>query len=126
MLPAESQWWHDKVGEHFDKTNPDILKMLGFDQNVMSWKISRLSSGERQRLALIRLLYNEPDVLLLDEPTANLDPENSQKVEEVLRNYRIQNNSSFIWVTHDTSQIRRVASRSFVLKNGRFTEQKII
>ena len=48
MLPSESEWWHDTVGEHFQEADSPWLKMLGFNRDVMEWRISRLSSGERQ------------------------------------------------------------------------------
>ena len=122
-LPAESQWWRDTVGEHLQEVNEDWLEMLGFDGAVMQWQVSRLSSGEHQRLALLRLLSNRPKVLLLDEPTANLDPVNAQRVEKLLGDYRTQQKSSFLWISHDTQQIQRVAVRHFVLKEGRLLER---
>jgi len=90
---------------------------------VMQWQVSRLSSGEHQRLALLRLLSNRPKVLLLDEPTANLDPVNAQRVEKLLEDYRTQQKSSFLWISHDTQQIQRVAARHFVLREGRLFER---
>lgn len=125
MLPAESQWWHDTVEEHFKKVNALWLEMLGMDVEVMKWRVSRLSSGERQRLALLRLLCNRPKVLLLDEPTANLDPENGLKAEKLLENYRAQQEASLIWVSHDPEQIRRVSTRHYVLRDGSLIEEKI-
>ncbi len=124
MLPAESQWWYDTVEGHFKEVNGSWLEMLGLDDRVMQWRVSRLSSGERQRLALLRLLCNRPKVVLLDEPTANLDPENTQRVERLLEDYRMQQESSFIWVTHDKEQIRRVGTRHFVLNDGMLSERK--
>lgn len=124
MLPAESQWWHDTVEEHFNKIDGPWLEMLGLDKGAMKWRVSRLSSGERQRLALLRLLCNRPKVVLLDEPTANLDPENTQRVERLLEGYRVQQESAFLWVTHDKEQIRRVGTRHFVLQDGRLLKQQ--
>jgi ABC-type iron transport system FetAB ATPase subunit len=90
----------------------------------MTWHVSRLSSGERQRLALLRLLGNRPKVLLLDEPTANLDSENTLKVEKLLHIYRKQQQSALLWISHDPEQIRRVGTRHFILRNGRLEEQQ--
>ena len=124
MLPAESQWWYDTVKEHFQEIQESWFKMLGFEKDVMTWQISRLSSGERQRLALLRLLGNRPKVLLLDEPTANLDSENTLKVEKLLHMYRTQQQSALLWISHDPGQIRRVGTRHFILQNGRLEEQQ--
>ena len=126
MLPAESAWWFDTVGEHFSRspesTETEWFKTLGFDNDVLKWQISRLSGGERQRLALLRLLANCPKSLLLDEPTANLDAENTGRVEKLLETYRLENGTPVIWVSHDPEQLKRVSNRGFLLKEGTFTE----
>ncbi len=109
MLPAESQWWHDTVGEHFAAGNSAWLTDLGFTPEVMDWSVTRLSSGEKQRLALLRLLVGEPEVLLLDEPTANLDPARSRQVEKIISAYRERKGAAVVWVTHDPALPARVA-----------------
>ncbi len=78
LIPAESVWWNSRVGEHFNSVAVnddlfDLLFRLGFERDILTWKISRLSSGEKQRLALLRGLASTPAVLLLDEPTSNID-----------------------------------------------------
>ncbi|MDZ7811294.1 MAG: ATP-binding cassette domain-containing protein [Arhodomonas sp.] len=85
LVPSESAWWADRVGEHFPtRPDEDTLRGLGFDAEVMDWPVARLSSGERQRLALLRAAVRGPRVLLLDEPTANLDHSNVAAVERWL------------------------------------------
>lgn len=111
MLPAESSWWHDTVGPHFEQWDAENFKFLGFDEEVMDWEIRRLSTGERQRLAVLRLLEKRPPVLLLDEPTANLDRRNVARVEELLARYRAERGATLIWVSHDREQLDRVATR---------------
>jgi len=126
LLPADSQWWFDDVGAHFldslttDSVNETCpyLEPLGFDQKVMGWQISRLSSGERQRLALARALMNHPEVLLLDEPTASLDPNSIYKVEEIIAKYQQQTGAAVLWISHDAEQRDRVSSRHLLLGPG--------
>lgn len=122
LLPAESAWWFDSVGEHFNDYDKNLLHQLGFEDDAMSWEISRLSSGEKQRLGLLRLLANKPDVLLLDEPTANLDQQFVDKVENILHDYRERQKAALIWVSHDKRQLQRVADRIFEIKERALQE----
>ncbi|MEN8180630.1 MAG: ATP-binding cassette domain-containing protein, partial [Pseudomonadota bacterium] len=119
LLPAESFWWSNMLGEHFKDMQDPVITALGFAQDCQSWDVSRLSSGEKQRLSLARLLINRPKILLLDEPTANLDQGNISRVEALINNWRIQQACAVIWVTHDREQQRRVASRHFEIEAGR-------
>ena len=121
LLPAESQWWQDRVGQHFD-TRKVVLKDLGFADDVVNWQVSRCSSGEKQRLAILRLLSHQPRVLLLDEPSANLDKTNTERVEALIKHYLEHCHAAAIWVSHDQSQLERVASRQFQIVNNQVTE----
>jgi len=114
-LPAESRWWAPLVGDHFPQGRQDLFSQLGFSADVSGWHVERLSSGERQRLALVRLLANQPSVLLLDEPTANLDLENTKKVEHIVLSWLREHGAACLWVTHDQAQIARIAGRVLVL-----------
>jgi ABC-type iron transport system FetAB ATPase subunit len=116
LLAAESAWWAEKVADHFSNTDPDALQQLGFGSECLEWSTERLSSGEKQRLALLRLLAIQPEVLLLDEPTANLDTESAKKVESLIADYRRQHGASVIWVSHDMEQIKRVSNRYYRLE----------
>ncbi|MGD9215950.1 MAG: ABC transporter ATP-binding protein [Desulfobacteraceae bacterium] len=119
LLPSQSAWWHDTVGPHF--TNPDdrLMAALGFGREVLEWQIAKLSSGERQRLALLRLLMQQPKVLLLDEPTANLDAENIHRAESLLDAYRIDHKAAILWVSHDLEQLNRNCSVIYTIHRGR-------
>ncbi len=117
LLPAESHWWRDTVGEHFQEVDEALLARVGFSRDVMQWQISRLSTGERQRLALLRLLGNRPRALLLDEPTASLDRENISRVEDLINEYRQQHGAAVLWVSHDPEQIARVSSSHVMIKD---------
>ncbi len=118
FLPADSPWWHDRVGDHFPEVDASLLGALGFGEDVLDWTVTRLSSGERQRLALLRLMARRPAALLLDEPTANLDPENGDRVEHLVASYRERHAAPILWVSHNTDQAKRVAGRRFMMKDG--------
>ncbi|MCF6283131.1 MAG: ABC transporter ATP-binding protein [Candidatus Polarisedimenticolaceae bacterium] len=118
LLPAESGWWADEVGQHFNNPDLALLAALGFAPEVLQWPVDRLSSGERQRLSLARLLGNRPKVLLLDEPTANLDGENSLRVEQVITEYQATHHSATLWISHDPVQQRRIGNRHLVISDG--------
>lgn len=119
LLPAESAWWHDRVGDHFRQPDAAAFNHLAFDTDILDWPVARLSSGERQRLALLRLLENRPALLLLDEPTANLDARNTERVEALLQDFRRKTGAAALWVGHQASQLTRVAGRVLSLNNGR-------
>jgi len=77
-----------------------------------------LSGGETQRVAIARALVTEPEVLFLDEPTANMDPISTAKIEEVLAHIISEQRIAIIMTTHNMSQGQRMASRLGVLING--------
>jgi len=121
LLPAESQWWFDRVHQHFN-TQAKYIEALGFDQDVMHWNVSRCSSGEKQRLSILRMLSNCPRVLLLDEPTANLDSSNIARVEDFIGNYLSEHNAIAIWVGHDAAQLERVSQQQYHLSGGQLQQ----
>jgi tungstate transport system ATP-binding protein len=82
----------------------------------------KLSAGEAQRVALARALVTQPAVLLLDEPTANLDPYNVRIIETILREENQQTGMTMVLVTHNIFQAQRLAQRTALLWNGRLVE----
>ncbi len=118
LLTTNSYWWFHKVSDHFESEDDDDFVALGMDYSIYHTDISRCSTGELQRLALIRLLANKPQVLLLDEPTANLDESNRYRVEELIQHYQQQNNVPVIWVSHDVEQLRRLTKNCYLVDDG--------
>lgn len=122
-LAAESGWWEDTVGPHFsdpERAAP-LLSRLGLDPGALDWPIERLSTGEKQRLALARLLELSPRVLLLDEPTAALDPDSRAAVEQIIQE-RLAGGAAVLIVTHDQDQAGRLAARRLTMAGGRLQE----
>ena len=128
MVPAESIWWHDRVGEHFPVTDEHYrelrlwLEQLGFNSDVLEWQVTRLSTGEKQRLALLRSLSHSPVILLLDEPTSSLDSHHTDLVESFIIGYSRRFGVPVLWISHDENQMERVATRKFVMEKHSLTE----
>lgn len=125
-LAAEPGWWSDTVQDHFsgwDDALP-LVTRLGLPSNCGPWPVQRLSTGERQRLGLVRALMLRSHVLLLDEPTSALDSASTAAVESLIAE-RISNGTSVVWSTHDNAQASRVASRILVMSaDGRIGERR--
>ena len=81
-----------------------------------------LSGGQTQLVALGRALVTEPDILLLDEPTANLDPAHVALVEQVISDVQLERQLAIVWATHNLFQARRVGQRVALLLNGQIIE----
>jgi tungstate transport system ATP-binding protein len=84
------------------------------DQNALT-----LSSGETQRLGLARALVLEPEVLILDEPTASIDPQNTAAIEGIILKLKRDARTLVIMATHDMEQVRRITDRVLRMEQGR-------
>jgi phosphate-transporting ATPase len=122
-VAAEPGWWSERLVEHFQDwaSQAGPARRLKIAPSVAERRVNQLSTGERQRLALLRALEHRPDVLLLDEPTGPLDEESTAAVEGLLREKQ-SNGLALFWVTHDKRQAARVASRQFWIDRGRLRE----
>jgi tungstate transport system ATP-binding protein len=98
-----------------------VLKRLGME-GLAGQSAQTLSGGQIQLVALARALVIEPEVLLLDEPTANLDPARVALVEDAVREMRQRSTTTLVWATHNLFQARRVAKRVGLLWNGKLIE----
>jgi len=91
-------------------------------QHMAKEQAHTLSGGEAQRVALARALVIEPDVLLLDEPTANLDPYNVGLIEQIISRHNEERSTTVVLVTHNVFQAKRLAQRVAFLLDGRIIE----
>jgi tungstate transport system ATP-binding protein len=117
-------------GLKYRRLNKSILRERalkwseGLDLNSLLHRNARtLSGGERQRVALARALALNPGLLLLDESTANLDPESIIIIEKVLKDFQRESGATIIFVTHNVFQAKRLADRAYLLMGGRIIEE---
>lgn len=101
-----------------DRVVEEVLEMVGM-QNFIGADAQTLSGGETKRVALARALAVSPDVLLCDEPTANVDVENQEIIVDILKKCSSEKGTSLVFATHSFSEARHLASHSIELRNGR-------
>jgi ABC-type iron transport system FetAB ATPase subunit len=120
-VAAESGWWADTVIEHFAAGRRSevaaLSARLGLHAELLDASITRLSTGEKQRVSLVRALLPSPPVLLLDEPTGPLDEESVARVEALLTE-RMANGTSVLLVTHDPNQAERLGHQRYRMVAG--------
>ncbi len=121
-LAAESGWWADAVMAHFPATRrrevEALMGKLGVAAQILDAPVAQLSTGEKQRMALVRALLQDPPVLLLDEPTGPLDQESVARVEALLRE-RLAAGTAILLVTHAEAQAQRLAQQRYRMAGGR-------
>jgi tungstate transport system ATP-binding protein len=108
-------------GERSDGRVDEMLTRVGLEQ-LANAPATKLSGGEMQRVALARALVVNPAVLLLDEPTANLDPYNVGLIEEIVAKNNRDRGTTVVVVTHNVFQAKRLAQRVGLMLGGRLVE----
>jgi tungstate transport system ATP-binding protein len=108
-------------GERSNGRVDEMLAVVGLDQ-LANAPAAKLSGGEMQRVALARALVLNPTVLLLDEPTANLDPYNVGLLEEIVAKTNRERGTTIVLVTHNVFQAKRLAHRVGFVLGGRLVE----
>ncbi|MGE8706296.1 MAG: ABC transporter ATP-binding protein [Achromobacter sp.] len=116
---AEAGWWDDHVSAHFaDRAGAiAIMERLGLAEAKLDALVHQLSTGERQRMGLVRALLQNPRVLLLDEPTAALDQGATALVEAELSRV-LAAGAGILLVTHSAEQAERLARRRWRMAQG--------
>ena len=99
----------------------EMLKLIGLEERVNHYP-NEISGGERQRVAVVRAMINTPSIILADEPTGNLDRDNSQKMLKLMVKLKVKYKQTFIIATHDQS-ILDIADRVLYLKDGKITKE---
>lgn len=94
----------------------DIIWMLGLEEKKLSY-IDELSGGQQQRVAIARALASKPTIILLDEPTGNLDSQNSEEVMDLLKISQRRYNQTIVMVTHDAMMANK-ADRIITIEDG--------
>jgi len=123
-VAATPGWWAERVEDHFSDLAQakELAVEFLLPENIFMAPVAQLSTGEQQRLVLIRALVQGPKVLLLDEPTSGLDGQATAKVELHLNRF-LQDGGSVLFVTHDNAQAKRLAKRSLHIEDGQIEEQ---
>ncbi|MCI0663908.1 MAG: ABC transporter ATP-binding protein [Acidobacteria bacterium] len=125
LFPTLSAEGNLRLAEHIhgnglptidDKTRREVLKLLRLE-NKMNHKPLELSGGEQQRVAIARAVINRPAIILADEPTGNLDSENSTVVLDMLQQLNRELRQTIVMITHNP-EAASVASRTIVMRDG--------
>ena len=107
------------------KKSEDLLGMVGLGDRMQHYP-AQLSGGEQQRLSLARAFINEPDIILADEPTGNLDSKNSDRIIKLIRELHRVKQATIVLVTHET-QVANQSQRILTLEDGQIiTDRKNI
>lgn len=104
------------------KAKAEALLALGKLSGLEDRPARKLSGGEQQRLALVRALAQEPEILFLDEATAHLDPESTQLIETIIGNVKAKG-TKIVAITHDHGQAKRLADNIVFVRKGQVLEQ---
>ena len=118
MIPALTQDYSQK--KEIEKRAFELLREVGVDHRAHH-KPTELSGGEKQRVAIARALINNPKILLLDEPTGNLDNETSEKIFNIFKQINNKKRQTIITVTH-SRELAEISNKKLFLKKGILSE----
>ncbi|MCX9081122.1 MAG: ATP-binding cassette domain-containing protein [Candidatus Methanoperedens sp.] len=96
-----------------------LSRDTGIPGNLLDADAGQLSTGEKQRVSIARALGNQPEILLLDEPTSSLDAVSEQRIEKLLLDLQKERDLTILWVTHEKEQAQRIGGKRLILREGR-------
>ena len=91
--------------------------------NLKDRKTGELSSGQKNRVSLAKSLINDPEILLLDEPTASLDPDTGDYIRGYIQKFAEKNNTTILLASHNMDEVKRLCSEIMMMKNGKIIDQ---
>ena len=91
--------------------------------NLKDRKTGELSSGQKNRVSLAKSLINDPEILLLDEPTASLDPDTGDYIRGYIQKFAERNNTTILLASHNMDEVKRLCSEIMMMKNGKIIDQ---
>ena len=97
----------------------EVLKLTEFKKR----KTGELSSGQKNRVALAKALINDPEILLLDEPTASLDPDVGDYVRSIIENFSSNNQKTILIASHNMNEVERLCDEVMMMKNGEIIDK---
>ena len=100
----------------------ELMEMLNLS-DFRNRKTGELSSGQKNRVSLAKALVNDPEILLLDEPTASLDPDVGDYVRGVIESFSSKNNSTILLASHNMNEVERLCDEVMMMKNGEIIDQ---
>ena len=108
-----------------DKLNrriADVAEMLSIGE-LMERAAGKLSAGQKTRVALAKALLNQPEILLLDEPTASLDPDSADWARTMLRDYQRKRGATILLASHNMTEVERLCDNVLIMRKGKIVDQ---
>ena len=104
-----------------EKINSLIVDLNLID--LKNRKTGELSSGQKNRVSLAKSLINDPEILLLDEPTASLDPDTGDYIRGYIQKFAKKNNTTILLASHNMDEVKRLCTKVMMMKNGEIIDQ---
>lgn len=105
--------------EEIDKIIHEVIKTVGIDENLLEKSPFELSGGQKRRVAIAGVLAMNPKILILDEPTAGLDPKGRDEILGQIKKLHDEKNITVIWISHSMEDVAKIAKKVIVMADGK-------